>query len=68
MTSIDIHTDFRDAKLAPTDFETVLARLGRIAGAIAQRGGIAKSEWHLKGDTEEEAKLCDAELPPERRD
>ncbi len=35
MTSIEIHTDFRDATLAPTDFETVLARLGRIADAIA---------------------------------
>jgi hypothetical protein len=60
MTSIEIHTDFRDATLAPTDFETVLARLGRIADAIAQRGGIAKSEWRLQGDTEQEAKLYPA--------
>nr|WP_186064917.1 immunity 52 family protein [Burkholderia gladioli] len=57
MTSIEIHTDFRDATLAPTDFETVLARLGRIADAIAQRGGIAKNEWHLQGDSPQEARL-----------
>ncbi|CAJ8991564.1 LysR family transcriptional regulator [Burkholderia pseudomallei] len=60
MTSIEIHADFRDATLAVTDFETVITRLGRIADAIALRGGIAKSEWHLKGDTEDEAKLYPA--------
>jgi hypothetical protein len=60
MTSIEIHAHFRDASLAVTDFETVLSRLGRIADAIAQRGVIAKSEWHLKGDTAEEAKLYPA--------
>ncbi|HEX7685312.1 MAG TPA: immunity 52 family protein [Trinickia sp.] len=57
---MEIHANFRDATLAPTDFETVLSRLGRIADAIAQRGGIAKSEWHLKGDTQKEAKLYPA--------
>lgn len=57
MARIEIHGDFRDATLAVTDFETVITRLGRIADAIAQRGGIAKSEWHLQGDTAEEAKL-----------
>lgn len=60
MTSIEIHGDFRDVTLAVTDFETVITRLGRIADAIAQRGGIAKSEWHLQGDTAEEAKLYPA--------
>lgn len=60
MTNIEIHAEFRDATLGLTDFETVLARLGRIAGAIALRGGIAKSEWHLKGYTAKEAKLYPA--------
>ncbi|MEX3956891.1 immunity 52 family protein [Trinickia sp. EG282A] len=57
---MEIHADFRDTTLAPTDFETVLMRLGRIADAVAQRGGVAKNEWHLQGDTEQEAKLYPA--------
>jgi hypothetical protein len=60
MTSIEIHANFRDATLAATDFETALARLYRIADSIAQRSKIAKREWHLQGDTEEEAKLYSA--------
>ncbi|PTB19679.1 LysR family transcriptional regulator [Trinickia symbiotica] len=54
---MEIHAEFLDDALGLHDFETVITRLGRIADAIAQRGGIAKSEWHLKGYTEEEASL-----------
>ncbi|WP_233833284.1 immunity 52 family protein [Paraburkholderia sp. ZP32-5] len=57
---MEIHVQFRDGTLAVTDFEVALARLGRLADAIGQRGGIAKNEWHLKGDTLAEAKLYSA--------
>jgi hypothetical protein len=61
MTSMEINAQFRDAILSPTDFETVLSRLGRIIDAIAERcSELGKGEWHLKGETPKEAMLYHA--------
>lgn len=58
MAKMEINAQFRDTTLSPTDFETVLTRLGRIIDAIGERRGeLARSEWRLKGETQKEAML-----------
>lgn len=58
---MEINSQFRDIALAPTDFETVLIRLGRIIDPMAEKNAeLEKSRWCLKGDTREEAHLYPA--------
>jgi hypothetical protein len=58
MAQMEINAQFRDATLSPTDFGTVLSRLGRIIDSMAERHHeLAKAGWCLKGDSPAEAQL-----------
>ena len=58
---MEINAQFRDDTLSPTDFETVLIRLGRIIDSMAEKNAdLEKGRWCLKGDTREEAHLYPA--------
>ena len=61
MAQMEINAQFRDATLSPTDFGTVLARLGRIIDSMAEKDNeLAKTRWCLKGDSPGEAQLYHA--------
>ncbi|MBB5546567.1 immunity 52 family protein [Paraburkholderia fungorum] len=58
---MEINSQFRDITLAPTDFTTVLTRLGKIIDSMAAKNaGLGKNGWCLKGDSQEEAALYPA--------
>lgn len=58
---MEINSQFRDITLAPTDFETVLVRLGKIIDSMAvKKVEFAKSRWCLQGNSQEEASLYPA--------
>jgi len=55
---MQINAQFRDQSLSPTDFETVLNRLGKIIDSMADKHvDLVRSNWRLKGDSQEEASL-----------
>ncbi|WCM21303.1 immunity 52 family protein [Paraburkholderia bryophila] len=56
-----ISAPFRSKTLSPTDFKTVLFRLGRVVDAMAgEHAGFGRSEWCLQGDSLEQARLYPA--------
>lgn len=56
-----INAQFRSKTLCPTDFQTVLVRLGRVVDAMSdEHAGFGRSEWCLQGDSLEDAKLYPA--------
>lgn len=58
---MEINAQFRDKSLSPTDFATVLNRLGAIVDVIAQTSTeLEKSRWRLKGESQAEARLYPA--------
>lgn len=58
---MEINSQFRDVTLAPTDFATVLTRLGKIIDSMAEKNvELVKNRWCLKGDSQEEAALYPA--------
>lgn len=58
---MDINAQFRDKSLSPTDFANVLARMGNVIESIAaKQSGLSKNNWHLKGNSKEEASLYPA--------
>lgn len=53
---MQINAQFRDQSLSPTDFATVLNRLGAIIDSMADKHvDLVRSKWRLKGDSQEEA-------------
>lgn len=58
---MEINAQFRDSTLSPTDFATVLTRLGKIIDTMSgENATLAKSRWRLQGDSPDEASLYPA--------
>lgn len=61
MADMEINAQFRDTTLSPTDFATVLIRLGTVIDSIAKRHGeLEKGRWRLKAESQHEATLYSA--------
>ncbi|WP_321865380.1 immunity 52 family protein [Paraburkholderia tropica] len=58
---MEINAMFRDATLSPLDFKEMLAKEARVVAALSEKEpSMSGSNWRLKGNTAEEAKLYPA--------